>query len=71
MNLTENEPAQVTSATPPEAARYLPALAAATALFGIVADRFSLQAALALPALCYVYVVFYGLRGSRHGAKVA
>ena len=40
-------------------------------LFGLVADRFSLQTALALPALCYVYVVFYGLRGSRHGAKVA
>ena len=35
-------------------------------LAGLVADRFTLQTALALPALCYAYVVFYGLRGSRH-----
>jgi FHS family L-fucose permease-like MFS transporter len=40
-------------------------------LAGLVADRFTLQTALALPALCYAYVVFYGLRGSRHAeAKV-
>jgi MFS transporter, FHS family, L-fucose permease len=38
-------------------------------LFGMVADRFSLQAALALPALCYVYIVFFGLRGARHDAR--
>jgi FHS family L-fucose permease-like MFS transporter len=41
-------------------------------LAGLVADRFTLQTALTLPALCYAYVVFYGLRGSRRAeAKVA
>jgi FHS family L-fucose permease-like MFS transporter len=40
-------------------------------LFGVMADRFSLQAALVLPAICYGYVVFYGLRGSRHAAQGA
>ena len=38
-------------------------------LFGLVADHFSLQAALVLPVLCYGYVLFYGLRGSRHAAE--
>ena len=35
------------------------------ALFGLVADARSLRLALALalPALCYAYIVWYGLRG--------
>jgi FHS family L-fucose permease-like MFS transporter len=32
-------------------------------LFGLVADASSLRLALALPVLCYVYIVWYGLRG--------
>jgi FHS family L-fucose permease-like MFS transporter len=35
-------------------------------IFGLLADRIGLQRAFVLPALCYLYVVFYGLRGSRH-----
>lgn len=35
-------------------------------IVGLLADRFGLQRAFVIPALCYVYVVFYGLRGSRH-----
>jgi FHS family L-fucose permease-like MFS transporter len=35
---------------------------------GALADAFGLQLALLLPALCYLYIVFYGLRGSRHEA---
>jgi FHS family L-fucose permease-like MFS transporter len=35
---------------------------------GALADTFGLQLALLLPALCYLYIVFYGLRGSRHEA---
>ena len=41
-------------------------------LFGLVADASSLRNAFFLPVLCYLYIVFYGLRGSRHpAAKVA
>ena len=36
-------------------------------LFGVVADHFGLQRAFVLPVLCYGYIVFYGLRGSRRG----
>ena len=32
---------------------------------GVLADRVGLQAAFVLPALCYLYVVWYGARGSR------
>ena len=32
-------------------------------LFGLVADASSLRLALALPVLCYAYIVWYGLRG--------
>jgi FHS family L-fucose permease-like MFS transporter len=35
-------------------------------LFGLIADSVSLSRAFVLPALCYLYIVFYGLRGSRH-----
>jgi FHS family L-fucose permease-like MFS transporter len=34
-------------------------------LLGLLADRFGLQRAFVLPALCYLYIGFYGLRGSR------
>jgi FHS family L-fucose permease-like MFS transporter len=37
-------------------------------MFGLIADGSSLQRAFVLPALCYLYIVFYGLRGSRHPA---
>lgn len=37
-------------------------------MFGLLADSFSLAQAFVLPALCYLYIVFYGLRGSRHPA---
>jgi FHS family L-fucose permease-like MFS transporter len=33
--------------------------------FGIVADLRGLQQAFVLPVACYLYIVFYGLRGSR------
>lgn len=32
---------------------------------GLFADIFSVQASFFLPALCYVYIAFYGLRGSK------
>jgi FHS family L-fucose permease-like MFS transporter len=34
-------------------------------LFGLIADHSSLRLALLLPVLCYVYILWYGLRGSR------
>ena len=34
-------------------------------LFGFIADHSSLRLALLLPVLCYVYILWYGLRGSR------
>ncbi|QKG56111.1 sugar MFS transporter [Hymenobacter sp. BRD128] len=37
-------------------------------LFGVVADHSGLRAALLLPMLCYAYIVWYGLRGSRRPA---
>jgi FHS family L-fucose permease-like MFS transporter len=37
-------------------------------LFGLFADRIGLGRALFIPALCYVYVAFYGLRGARRPA---
>ncbi|HKG91930.1 MAG TPA: sugar MFS transporter [Gemmatimonadaceae bacterium] len=33
---------------------------------GALADRIGLQPAFLLPAVCYLYIVYYGLRGSRH-----
>lgn len=38
---------------------------------GALADRVGLQAAFVLPALCYLYIVFYGLRGSRRADGTA
>ena len=37
-------------------------------LHGALADRVGLQAAFALPAVCYLFIVYYGLRGSRRDA---
>ncbi|WP_022823848.1 sugar MFS transporter [Hymenobacter norwichensis] len=34
-------------------------------LFGFIADHSSLRLALLLPVLCYIYIMWYGLRGSR------
>ncbi|WP_262712933.1 hypothetical protein [Hymenobacter radiodurans] len=34
-------------------------------LFGFVADQSGLRMALLLPVVCYVYIMWYGLRGSR------
>lgn len=34
-------------------------------LFGFIADHSSLRMALLLPVVCYVYIMWYGLRGSR------
>jgi FHS family L-fucose permease-like MFS transporter len=34
-------------------------------LFGVLADQISLQHAFFLPLLCYLYIVFYGLSGSK------
>ncbi len=40
-------------------------------IFGLIADRVGLQRAFVLPALCYLYIVFYGIRGSRQKATGA
>ncbi|MGA9343367.1 MAG: sugar MFS transporter [Rhodanobacteraceae bacterium] len=34
-------------------------------LQGVLADRIGIQSAFVLPLLCYLYIVFYGLNGSR------
>ena len=39
-------------------------------LFGLVADHNGLRIAFLLPVLCYFYIVWYGLRGSRRVAVV-
>jgi FHS family L-fucose permease-like MFS transporter len=39
--------------------------------FGAMADSSGLQAAFLLPALCYLYIVFYGFRGSRVTRRAA
>jgi FHS family L-fucose permease-like MFS transporter len=33
---------------------------------GALADRIGIHLAFVLPAVCYLYIVYYGLRGSRH-----
>ena len=38
---------------------------------GAVADRIGIHTAFILPALCYLYIVFYGLKGSQHPEIVA
>jgi FHS family L-fucose permease-like MFS transporter len=34
-------------------------------LLGLLADHIGLQHAFVLPLLCYAYIVFYGMSGSR------
>ncbi len=38
---------------------------------GALADRFGLQTAFLLPAVCYLYILFYGFWGSRQTASAA
>ena len=38
---------------------------------GVLADRIGLQVAFLLPAICYLYIVFYGFVGSRQPAARA
>jgi FHS family L-fucose permease-like MFS transporter len=33
---------------------------------GALADRIGIHLAFTLPAICYLYIVYYGLRGSKH-----
>jgi len=40
-------------------------------LFGAIADHSSLRLALLLPIVCYAYILWYGLRGSRPAATAA
>ncbi|MFT4248621.1 MAG: L-fucose:H+ symporter permease [Pseudomonas sp.] len=40
-------------------------------LQGLLADRFGLQVSFLLPTLCYLYIVFYGLWGSRLRGELA
>jgi len=37
---------------------------------GALADRFGIHQAFVLPAICYLYILYYGLAGSRHGDVV-
>ena len=38
---------------------------------GALADSFGIQHAFILPALCYLYIVYYGLSGHKHSLKAA
>lgn len=40
-------------------------------LFGVIADHSGLRLALLLPVVCYGYILWYGLRGSRRASVVA
>jgi FHS family L-fucose permease-like MFS transporter len=40
-------------------------------LHGALADSIGLHMAFIVPALCYVYIVYYGLKGSQHETKAA
>jgi FHS family L-fucose permease-like MFS transporter len=33
---------------------------------GAFADRIGIHLAFVFPVICYLYIVYYGLRGSRH-----
>ncbi|MFN9582950.1 MAG: sugar MFS transporter [Bacteroidota bacterium] len=35
-------------------------------LYGITGDIFSLKTAYLLPAVCYIYIIYYGLKGYKH-----
>jgi FHS family L-fucose permease-like MFS transporter len=36
---------------------------------GLLADSFGIKLAFYLPALCYLYIAFYGLKGHRYTAQ--
>jgi len=38
-------------------------------LQGVLADTIGIQMAFILPMVCYLYIMFYGLKGSRIGLK--
>jgi MFS transporter, FHS family, L-fucose permease len=38
-------------------------------LQGVLADAIGIHHALIIPAICYVYIVYYAFRGSRPGAN--
>jgi len=40
-------------------------------LQGVLADAIGIHVAFILPAVCYLYVVYYGLKGSRHSLPVS
>ncbi len=40
-------------------------------LQGVIADRIGIHHAFFLPAICYLYIVFYGLKGSKHAPATA
>jgi FHS family L-fucose permease-like MFS transporter len=40
-------------------------------LQGFFADRIGIQHAFFIPVLCYIYIAFYGLKGSRHSLRAA
>ena len=40
-------------------------------LQGLLADRIGIHHAFVLAAICYVYIAFYGFKGSKHGHEVA
>ena len=35
---------------------------------GALADRIGIHSAFILPAVCYLYILYYGMRGSRHAS---
>jgi FHS family L-fucose permease-like MFS transporter len=40
-------------------------------LQGFIADRIGIHHAFFLPAICYLYIVYYGLKGSKHVTTTA
>ena len=40
-------------------------------LQGMIADRIGIHHAFFLPVLCYLYIAFYGFKGSKHGHELA
>lgn len=40
-------------------------------LQGILADHIGIHHAFILPVICYIYIAYYGFRGSRHGTRTA
>jgi FHS family L-fucose permease-like MFS transporter len=40
-------------------------------LQGVLADRVGIQAAFVLPLLCYAYIAWYGVKGSRIGVAAS